>query len=186
MTKSRGQLHADFLRGVRSGGGQIIRADFERGPSQNAPTFHVLLEQNGVRSLQELPWTPELEKYLLFEDPRKMDSQEEEAERFATILYHNLATVEQQFGDRYVGLAVFLEILRGRNEYDLKSLLDRIPEVPISVSDANPHVRDFVTRSIDGLQNTAIVGLGYSKGEALALMTAALRIVLEETFYIPR
>lgn len=55
------------------------------------------LDQHGALTLQDLPWTPELEEYLLHERPTQMDNRASERERFANLLSNNLKTIESQF-----------------------------------------------------------------------------------------
>lgn len=187
MANPKGQFQVDFLRSVISHGGRIENARFslQRGPLTFVePVYSLTLDQHGVRSLQELPWTAELERYMLFDAPRKIDDLGEEAERFAAILLNNLETAAAQYG-KDTSQAVLVATLRDRPEYDLKRLLDRATAPrPSSASRHHADCTAFIRHSIDGLQNTAILGLGYSSPQAISLMTEALRIVLDETFHI--
>jgi hypothetical protein len=180
-------VHVEFLKDVLAHGGRIEKARFslQRGPLKSVePTFYLTLEQNGVRSLQELPWTPELEKFLLFELARKLESPNDEAERFAAILLNNFATAESQHGEDYAR-AVLVELLSNKPEYNLAELLRRIPvHRPSHGSKHYAECADFLSKSIAGLQNEAILGLRYVPNEAISIMSAALRIALDESFSI--
>src|SRR3979409_1189825 len=103
MTRTKAQLQVDFLKSVIAAGGKIAKANFsvERNLGPSNPTYVLCLEQHGALTLQELPWTPELEEFLLLEHPTPMEKIDEERERFATILGNNLRTVESQFGRDY-------------------------------------------------------------------------------------
>jgi len=88
------------------------------------------------------------------------------------------------WNDEHVVHQVLLEILEARTEYDLKPLLARIPGRRLDLSTTHPDIADFLRHSIDGLQNTALTALRYAPPQAIAIMTAALRIVVEETFLL--
>jgi hypothetical protein len=187
MANTRGQFQVDFLKSVVASGGQIVGARFslQRSPVKFIePLYSLTLEQRGARSLQELPWTPELEKFLLFEVRRRMDTLEDEAERFAAILLNNLQAAEIH-GGRDFAHAVLVAVLRDRPEYDLGALLDRAgTATPSRSSKHYTECARFVQHSIDGLRNTAIGGLGYSSEQATLAMRQALETVLDETFHI--
>jgi hypothetical protein len=124
-----------------------------------------------------------LEKYLL-QAGVTAASPEEEAERFATILMNNLTRAQQDHGKDYAR-SVLVDILRGRPEYGLDRLLARIPAYRPSQSGRSfAACTQFLTTSIDGLQNEARIGLRYSPDQARDLMRAALEILLDETFLI--
>lgn len=187
MTKSKGQVQVEFLRDLISQGGRIVKANFslQRGLLENVePKYYLTLEQNKMRSLQELSWTPEIEEFLLFDQQRSVETEDEEAERFASILSNNLKDAEHRFGKDY-SQAVFVQILRERPQYPLSDSLKRVPTYPPG-RDSHSYgpCTAALTRSIDGLHNTAIMTLGYDKDTAAILMTRALSIVLDEAFYI--
>ncbi len=187
MASPKGQFQVDFLRSVIANGGRIEKARFslQRGPLKFIePIYSLTLDQHGVRSLQELSWTPEVERYMLFDAPRQVDDLGEEAERFAAILLNNLETAAAQYGKDY-SQAVLVAMLRARPQYDLKGLIDRAATP--RPSNGSRHYADctaFITHSIDGLQETAIRALKHPPAQALSLMNEALRIVLDETFHI--
>jgi hypothetical protein len=187
MANTRGQFQVEFLTSVVASGGQIAGARFslQRSPVKRAePMYSLTLEQHGVRSLQELPWTAELERFLLFDARRKMDTLDEEVERFAAILLNNLATAAADTRKDFVQ-AVLVAVLRERPEYDLGALLDRTGAPPPSRESARYHdCAAFIQHSIDGLRNTAIAILGYSPEQATGAMRDALGIVIDETFHI--
>jgi len=184
---TRGQFQVDFLKTVIASGGQIASAHFslQRSPVQRSePLYSLTLDQQGVHSLQEFPWTAELEKYLLFEVRRKMDVPEEEAERFAAILLNNLATAETDTTKDFAQ-AVLVAVLRERPEYELQALLDRTGvAAPSQASARGAACATFLRNSIDGLRNTAIATLQYPPEQATRLMHDALDIVLDETFHL--
>ena len=184
---SPGEFFVDFLRGVLAKGGRIVAARFslQRGLlKQIEPRFFLALEQGGVQSLQELPWTPELERYLLLELRQKANTLDEEAERFAAILLNNLETAERDFG-RDFAQAVLVEILKSRPEYKLEALLAEVPTYsPNRSSRTYAGCASFLKQSVDGLQNTAQVGLGYSPDTSVSLVSRALAILLDEMFHI--
>jgi hypothetical protein len=186
MSKTRGQSQVEFLRDVDADGGRIAKAEFSLNRDMwkdVSPTYYLTLDQKGVRSHQEFLWTPELEKYLL-QAGVTAASPEEEAERFATILMNNLTRAQQDHGKDYAR-SVLVDILRGRPEYGLDRLLARIPANRPSQSGRSfAACMQFLTTSIDGLQNEARIGLRYSPDQARDLMRAALEIVLDETFLI--
>lgn len=128
MANTRGQFQVDFLRSVVANGGKIAGARFslqQGGLKAIEPMYSITLDQHGVRSLQELAWTPELEKLLLFDLRCKMDTREDEAERFAAILLNNIGTAETHHGGKDFAHAVLVAELRDRREYNLEALLDR-------------------------------------------------------------
>lgn len=182
-----GQFYVDFVKGVLANNGRIVAARFslQRGFLREIePLFFLTLEQNGVRSLQEFPWTPELEKYLLFELRLKMSSFEEEVERFAAILFNNFETAERDFGRDFTR-AVLIEILRSRPEYALGEWLAAASTYsPSHTSSAYANCSQFLRQSIDGLQNTASIVLGYDPDTSVSLMTSALGLLLDEVFHI--
>jgi hypothetical protein len=186
MSKTRGQSQVEFLRDVDADGGRIAKAGFSLNRDMwkdVSPTYYLTLDQKGVRSHQEFRWTPELEKYLL-QAGVTAASPDEEAERFATILMNNLTRAEQDHGKDYAR-SVLVDILRGRPEYGLERLLDRIPAYRPSQSGRSfAACTQFLTTSIDGLQNEAQIALRYSPDQARDLMRAALEILLDETFLI--
>lgn len=186
MTET-GQFYLDFVKGVLANNGRIVAARFslQRGLlRQIDPLFVLTLEQNGVRSLQELPWTPELEKYLLLELRLKTSSFEEEAERFAAILLNNLETAERDFG-RDFARAVLVEILRSRPEYEIGEWLAAASTYsPSHSSSAYASCSQFLRESIDGLHNTASLVLGYDPDTSVSLMARALGLSLDEVFHI--
>jgi hypothetical protein len=188
MASTRGQFQVDFLRSVVANGGRIAGARFslQRGPLKSVdPLYSLTLDQHGVRSLQELAWTSELEKLLLFELRCKVDTLEEEAQRFAAILLNNLRTAETRHGGRDFAHAVLVAVLRDRPEYNLTALLDRTgTAAPSHSSKHYAECAGFLVRSIDGLQNTAVSCLGYDAEHALTVMRDALGILLDETFHI--
>lgn len=186
MSKTRGQSQVEFLRDVDADGGRIAKAEFSLNRDMwkdVSPTYYLTLDQKGVRSHQEFLWTPELEKYLL-QAGVTAASPEEEAERFATILMNNLTRAQQDHGKDYAR-SVLVDILLGRPEYGLDRLLARIPAHRPSQSGRSfAACTQFLTTSIDGLQNEARIGLRYSPDQARDLMRAALEILLDETFLI--
>jgi hypothetical protein len=181
-----GKHHADFLRSVLSAGGTVREARFSlhrgllRAPT---PTFYLTLEQRGVASLFERPWSSELEELLLFERPTPMSDEHDEAERFAAILLNNLATAAQQHG-RDLAEAVFTELVRERCP-GLHEVLDRCPTSrPAPDATGYGHARGFLDHSLTGLRNTAELMLKLRPDQAEGVMMEALRIVLDETFSI--
>ena len=187
MENLRGQFQIDFLKSVRANGGRIVEARFslQRGVFKFVePMYLLVLEQQGVRSLQELSWTPELEEYLLLHEELRMSKAEDEGERFAAILLNNLRTAEG-FGGKDFSHAVLIDVLRRRAEYEpLRPLLDRASTPAPSAT--SKHYGDgalFIRDSIDGLHNTALLSLKYTPDEVEKLMLAALEIVLDETFH---
>lgn len=100
MSKSSGQLQVELLRSVVDDGGRIANASFsiQRGPGPRSPTYRLSLELHGTQTPHELPWTQELEEYLLLEHPTRMDRLDEERERFAAIIGNNLRALETRFG----------------------------------------------------------------------------------------
>lgn len=186
MANTRGQFQVDFLRSVVGSGGRIVGARFslQRGPLKDIePIYSLTLEQNKVRSLQELPWTPELERYLL-ESHQRMDTLPDEADRFAAILLNNIQASAAQFGRDFTH-AVFVTVLLQRPQYALTAFLRRAATPKPSRS--GRHFREcaqFLEHSVDGLRGTATRELAYSAEDAETLMTKALEIVLDETFHI--
>lgn len=189
MANPRGTFQVDFLRSVVENGGRIANARFslQRGPLKFVePVYSLTLEQNGVRSLQELPWTPELERYLLFDAPRRVDDPHEEAERFAAILMNNLETAAERCGKDF-SHAVLVQLLKERPEYELGHVLARVEKLTAKPSPSSVQYVDsltFLRHSIDGLRNTAIAGLRHTPDEANQVMTEALTILLDETFHL--
>ena len=187
MSKSRGQLQVDFLKSVIAAGGKIVKASFsvERALGPTNPTYLLTLDQHGMLTLQDLPWTQELEEYLLLDHPTAMATREEERERFANILGNNLKTLEHQYGRDYAQ-SVFVEILNGHPEYDLARLLAKAPTYPPSHDSAGYYdCRQFLENAITGLQNTAVLKLGYPDGpDTIRLVGEALAIVLDDRFHI--
>ena len=100
MSSSKGHRQVAFLKQVIAAGSTIAKASFsiERGLGRTNPTYLLTLDQHGALTLQELPWTPELEEYLLHERPTQMDDRADERERFANLLGNNLKVIEAQFG----------------------------------------------------------------------------------------
>jgi hypothetical protein len=186
MAGTRGQFQVDFLKSVVAHGGSIAGARFslQRGPLKSIePLYSLTLDQRGVRSLQELPWTAELETYLLFDVRRRMDAPDDEAERFAAILLNNLRTAETSAGKDFAH-AVLIDVLRERPEYELGAMLDRAAAaVPSRSSKHYADCAAFLRHSIDGLRNTAVARLAYEPSQALTLMQQALGVVLDEVFH---
>jgi hypothetical protein len=189
---SAGEFHVDFLRGVLAKGGRIVAARFslQRGLlKQIEPRFFLTLEQGGVQSLQELPWTPDLEKYLLLQLHQKVsapneETPDEEAERFAAILLNNLETAGRDFG-RDFAQAVLVEILKSRPEYKLEAWLAEAPTYsPSHSSRAYADCSSFLRQSVDGLKSTAHLELGYTLDASASLVSKALSILLDEIFHI--
>jgi hypothetical protein len=187
MESTRGQVQVDFLKEVLSNGGRIIDIKFslQRGMVRAAqPLFWITLEQNGVRSLQELAWTSELETYLLFELQQRMSKVEDEQQRFAAILLNNLRNAELHHGGKDFAQAVLVQLLRSRHIAGLQPLLDRaaVPH-PSAESVHYAACAQFLNHSIDGLSSTAVAALRYSPEEASALMNEAFLLLLDETFH---
>jgi hypothetical protein len=184
---SPGEFYVSFLRGVLTKSGRIVAARFslQRGLlKQIEPRFFLTLEQGGVQSLQEIPWTPELEKYLLLELHQKVHIPEEEAGRFAAILLNNLETAERDFG-RDFAQAVLVEILKSRPEYKLEAWLAEAPTYsPSHSSRGYTDCSSFLRQSVDGLQHTAHLELGYALDTSVSLVSKALSILLDEIFHI--
>lgn len=183
---SEGAFHVDFLRNVVASGGTFsARFSLHRDPlGFPKPTFYLELDQKGVRSLQQFAWSSELETYLLFEQPKQMRDASEEAERFAAVLMNNVETAGHRHGKDYAH-AVLVDVLRERSGYDLGDLLDRAATARPSRNGKHyGPCREFLVQSLDGLRASAEVNLGYPPGEASSLMSAALRILLDETFHI--
>jgi hypothetical protein len=97
---------------------------------------------------------------------------------------NNVQTAAAQYGKDFAQ-AVLVATLRGRPEYGLEPLLDRAATPrPSNASRHGAECAAFIEQSIDGLQNTAILGLGYPPVQAVSLIGDALRIVLDETFHL--
>lgn len=186
MSKTKGQIQVEFLRDILNNGGSIAKANFsvQRGLVTKEPTFHLTLIQNGVRSLHQAPWSPELEEFLLLTRRVRMATAEEEQDRFATLLSHNLATAEAQFGKDFAQ-ALFVELVRERREYQLDAVLAKVPEYePRHDSPGYSACRNFLEHAITGLQNTAVL-IGYPNGaETIRLISGALALVLDDRFHI--
>jgi hypothetical protein len=186
VQRTKGQLRVDFLRSVLAAGGKIAKVNFSvehnLGPSN--PTYVMYLEQGGALTFDEMPWTQELEEFLLFEHPTRMESLDEERERFAMILGNNLQTAESKFG-RDFAQAVFVDLLKDHPDYHLERLIAKSPTpTPSRQSESYVDCHKFLEHAIQGLQNTAILRLKYSSVDALALVGAALGIVLDDRFHI--
>ena len=184
MTKSKGQLQVDFLKSVIAAGGKIVKASFsiESDIAPSNPAYLLTLDQGGALSLQELPWTQELEEYLLHERPTRT---EEEPERFANIIGNNLKALGARFGRDYAQ-AVFVEYVSEHPEYGLGQMLPKIPTyAPSHDSSGYRDCRLLVENSIKGLQNTVAPSLGYAdQTEVLRLICKAIGIVLDNRFFI--
>lgn len=187
MSRSKGQLQVEFLRQVIAAGGAIAKASFsiEHGLGARNPAYLLTLEQHGSLTLQELPWTPELEEFLLHDRPTQMSSRAEERERFANIIANNLKTVEVQFG-RDLSRTVFVEVLGEHSEYDLGQLLAKVPSYPPSRSSVGYHdCRMIIVNALEGLHNTAVLKLGYpDSSTTVQLIGEAIGLVLDECFHI--
>jgi hypothetical protein len=179
MTSSKGQRQVEFLKQVTAAGGTIVKASFsiERGLGRTNPTYLLTLDQHGALTLQDLPWTPELEEYLLHECPTQMDSRADERERFANLLSNNLKTIEAQFGPDFAQ-AVFVEVLGEHPEYGLASFLGKVPVYPPICGGDNYHAcRMLIEHAIAGLQNTAVLTLYHPDNkEIIQLVGEALGI----------
>jgi hypothetical protein len=186
MANTRGQFQVDFLRSVVERSGRIVNARFslQRGPLKSIePIYSLTLEQNQVRSLQEFPWTSELEKYLL-ESRQRMDDFPGEADRFAAILLNNVQAAAARFG-RDFAHAVLVVVLVNRPRYPLAALLSRAGTAKPSRS--SRHFQDCAQTlggAVDRLHEIAEVVLRYEPAEAESLMTNALEITLDEIFHI--
>ena len=185
MANTRGQFQVDFLRSVAERGGRIVSARFslQRGPLKSIePIYLLTLEQNQVRSLQELPWTPELETYLL-ESRQQMDTLPDEADRFAAILLSNIRALATKFGRDFTH-AVLVTVLADRPRYPLATLLGRAGIAKPSRSSRHFHdCAQALGGAVDRLHEIAVL-LGHEPQEAETLMTKALEITLDETFHI--
>lgn len=185
MANTRGQFQVDFLRSVAERGGRIVGARFslQRGPLKSIePIYSLTLEQNQLRSLQEFPWTPELETYLL-SSRQRMDTLPDEVDRFAAILLNNIQASAAKFGRDYTH-AVLVTVLAERPRYPLATLLGRAGTAKPSRSGRLFHdcAREL-GEAVDRLHEIAEVALDY-KQDAETLMTKALEITLDETFHI--
>jgi hypothetical protein len=186
MANTRGQFQVDFLRSVVESGGRVVGARFslQRGPLKDIePIYAVTLEQNKLRLLQALPWTPELERYLL-ESRQRMETLPEEADRFAAILLNNIQASAAQFGRGFTH-AVLVTVLLERPQYGLAAFLRRAATPKPSRS--SRHFREcaqFLESSVDGLREIATRELAYSADAVEILMTKVLVIVLDETFHL--
>ena len=186
MANTRGQFQVDFLRSVVQLGGRVVGARFslQRGPLKSIePIYSLTLEQNQIRSLQEFPWTSELEKYLL-ESRQRMDDFPDEVDRFAAILLNNVQAAGTKFGRDFTH-AVLVVVLADRPRYPLAALLGRAGTARPSRS--SRHFQDCAQAlgdAVDRLHEIAEVVLRYEPAEAETLMTKALEITLDEIFHI--
>jgi len=186
MANTRGQFQVDFLRSVAERGGRIVSARFslQRGPLKSIePIYSLTLEQNQLRSLQEFPWTSELEQYLL-ESRQRMDTLSDEADRFAAILLSNVQASAAKFGRDFTH-AVLIAVLTDRPRYPLATLLNRAGTAKPSRSSRHFHdCARALGEAVDRLHEIADAALHYEPHEAGTLMTKALEITLDETFHI--
>lgn len=186
MANTRGQFQVDFLRSVAERGGRIVNARFslQRGPLKSIePIYSLTLEQSQVRSLQEFPWTSELEQYLL-ESRQRMESPSDEADRFAAILLSNVRAAEAKFG-RDFAHAVLVTVLADRPRYSLAALLARVGTAKPGRSSRHfEECARLLGGSVDRLHEIAVIVLKYAPHEAEALMIQALEITLDETFHL--
>lgn len=186
MANTRGQFQVDFLRSVEERGGRIVSARFslQRGPLKSIePIYSLTLEQNQLRSLQEFPWTSELEQYLL-ESRQRTDTLSDEADRFAAILLSNVQASEAKFGRDFTH-AVLVTVLTDRPRYPLATLLGRAGTAKPSRSSRHFHdCARALEGAVDRLHEIAEVVLKYDPHEAETLMTNALEITLDETFHL--
>ena len=186
MVNTRGQFQVDFLRSVTERGGHIVNARFslQRGPLKSIePIYSLTLDQNQLRSLQEFPWTAELETYLL-ESRQRMDTLPDEADRFAAILLNNVQASVRKFGRDFTH-AVLISVLADRQRYSLAALLGRVGIAkPSRVSHHFHECANALGGAVDRLHEIAEVVLSYKPQEAETLMTRALEITLDETFHI--
>jgi hypothetical protein len=187
MPKNRGQIQVEFLKGFLAAGGVIVKANFsiERGLTSKDPIIHLTLRQNGSLSLQEFPWTPELESFLLIDRPVRMETEEEEIERLGNVLSNNLKTAEDAFGKDYAQ-AVFVELIHEQKQYGLEQVLRKVAtHSPHMSGPEYTRCRDLLSNAIVGLQNTAVLSLKYPNGpETIKLIGQALGIVLDDRFHI--
>jgi len=183
MSRSKGQRQVDFLKQVFAAGGRITKASFsiEDGLGRTSPAYLLTLKQHGALTLQELLWTPELEEYLLHERPTQMDNRLDERERFANLLRNNLKTIEAQFGTGFMQ-TVFVEILGERPEYALGQLLSKSPVYLANRGSAGyQECRMLLEHAIVGLQNTAVLKLGYPNSpETMQMIGEAFALVLDD------
>ncbi|HWO24055.1 MAG TPA: hypothetical protein VNO30_35175 [Kofleriaceae bacterium] len=186
MANTRGQFQVEFLRSIANRGGRIESARFslQRGPLKSIePIYSLTLEQGQVRSLQEFPWTSELETYLL-ESRQRMETPADEADRFAAILLHNIQVSAAKFGRDFTH-AVLVVVLAERTRYPLSALLSRAGTAKPNRSGRHfQECTQVLGGAVDQLHKLAEVALGYQPQEAEALMIKALEITLDETFHI--
>ena len=160
------------------------RFSLQRGPLKSIePIYSLTLEQNQLRSLQEFPWTSELEQYLL-ESRQRMDTLSDEADRFAAILLSNVQASAAKFGRDFTH-AVLIAVLTDRPRYPLATLLNRAGTAKPSRSSRHFHdCARALGEAVDRLHEIADAALHYEPHEAGTLMTKALEITLDETFHI--
>lgn len=180
-----GSIQADFLKRVLDAGGAIAaQFSLQRSLLKFAePVFFIELKQGDVLALYEWPWSDELEHCLLLERPTRMSTEEGEAERFAALLLNNLKSAETDHGADYAQ-SVFVELLGERAE----GIADLLPRAPVYKPSRDGQgyqpCRKLLTESLEGVTWSAVERLRYAPAEASALVIAALRIVLDETFHI--
>jgi hypothetical protein len=186
MANTRGQFQVDFLRSVAERGGHIVSARFslQRGPLKSIePIYSLTLEQSQLRSLQEFPWTSELEQYLL-ESRQRMDTLSDEADRFAAILLSNVQFAAAKFGRDFTH-TVLVDVLTDRPRYALAALLARVGTVKPGRSSRHFHdCARLLGEAVDRLHEIAEIVLKYAPHEAESLMIKALEITLDETFHL--
>lgn len=189
MSKTRGEIAVEFLRGFFANGGVIARANFSSGirelSAPNEPVYALTLEKGGLSTLQMLPWSPELEEFLLEERPTRMATQDEEIERLANVVSNNLRSAEDSVGKDFAQ-AVFIEVISKQPEFDLVDVLARVAVTPASKSSVSyATCSDFLRHSIHGLRNAAVLFLRYPDDQSTSkMMGKAVAIVLDDRFHI--
>ena len=187
MSQTKGQRQIEFLRQVLTAGGAITKVSFsiDRRTGPASAAYVLTLDQHGALTLQDLPWTPEIEEFLLHERPTKMASLDEERERFANLLGNNLKALESQVRPDFVD-AVLVELLREHPEYQLADVIAKAPVYPPSKGSASyAGCRQLLEHALRGLHNTAVLKLRYPDGpETVRLIGEALELVLDDRFHI--
>jgi hypothetical protein len=186
MTSSVGQIRSDFLSEQLRNGWRISRARFTIADPITNPkaSFFLTLTRDGIETLHEVPWFPEIEQ-LLFQHHVKMTHREEEVFRLAYFLNGNFSLIENQVGRQVVNSALVAVLDASEHREALADILQRVPRYDQSGSPFFENTHLYLSHAIRGLQNSLVMELGYpNDASTIELMRSALRTALDWRFHV--
>lgn len=176
-----------FLRELLGMGFTIERLSFLRDRdhfSLGEPVYFLVLNREGNKRPERIEWSPALEK-LLFANGVKAESQEQEGNRGAYLLFQNLRHADRKWGKDYTD-SVLHELLASlfHDTSAVQALLSQVSAHRPYQGEAYVECHSYLKKCLSDYASRLMDELRYSREDARSIFTRAVLQMFDERHHL--